>query len=170
MTDKIRKIIPVGIKAETEIWIFLSALALGICRALLFFQAYMREYNRLFDIEFGERILQPSRTMADFYEITDGVFDGFITAIFGFICLILIHYGYHYKDSKSIYTMKRLSDKHELHIRCFTLPLIGIAVSILMTASLLLLFYHYYMTKTPAECLSPDQWERIWTAILYGGK
>ena len=57
MTNKIRKIIPVGIKVETEIWIFFSALALGICRALLFFQAYIREYNRLFDIEYGKRVL-----------------------------------------------------------------------------------------------------------------
>lgn len=170
MTNKIRKIIPVGIKVETEIWIFFSALAVGICRALLFFQAYIREYNRLFDIEYGKRVLIKSRMMRDFFEILDGTFDGFIIAIFAFICLIMFHYGYHYKDSRSIYTMKRLPNKFELHIRCFTVPVIGITVSIVISALLLVLFYLYYISKTPAECLLPDQWERLLTAILNGGK
>ena len=170
MTDKIKKIIPVGIKAETEIWIFFSALAVGICRALLFFQAYFREYNRLFNIEYGKRVLIKGRMMLDFYEILEGTFNGFVIAIFGFICLIIFHYGYHYKDSKSIYTMKRLPNKYELHIRCFTFPVIGIITSIVISAILLVLFYLYYITKTPDECLIPDQWERLFTAILNGGK
>lgn len=169
MTDKIRKIIPVGIKAETEIWIFASALAAGICRALLFFQAYSREYNRLFEIEYGKRVLINGRMMTDFYDVLDGTFDGFFIGIFAFICLIFLHYGYHHKDSKSIYTMKRLPDKYELHKRCFTVPVIGIITSIILALSLLLIFYYYYMAKTPAECLFSDQWERLWTAILYGG-
>ncbi len=170
MTDNLRKIIPVGFKAESEIWIFFSAIAVGICRALLFFQAYMREYNRLFDIEYGKRVLIESRTMADFCEIIDGVFDGFIIAIFVFAFLIVYHYAYHYRDSKSIYTMKRLQNKYELHIRCFTVPVIGIALSVIISITLMLLFYRFYMTKTPAECLFPDQWERLWTEIVYGGK
>ncbi len=170
MTDKIRKIIPVGFKAETEIWIFISAIAVGICRALLFFQAYMREYNRLFDIEYGQRVLKIGRKMTEFYEIIDGTFDGFAIAVFAFIVLILYHYIYHYRDSKSIYTMKRLPDKNELHIRCISVPLAGITLSVILSVSLMLIFYRYYMTKTPAECLFPDQWERLWTQILYGGK
>ena len=108
--------------------------------------------------------------MRDFFEILDGTFDGFIIAIFAFICLIMFHYGYHYKDSRSIYTMKRLPNKYELHIRCFTVPVIGITVSIVISALLLVLFYLYYISKTPAECLHPDQWERLFTAILNGGK
>lgn len=169
MTKRIRKIIPVGIKAETEIWIFACAIAVGLCRALLFFQAYSREYNRLFHIEYGKKVLIEGRTMADFYVVLKGTFNGFIVAIFIFICLIILHYGYHYKDSKSIYTMKRLPDRYELHKRCFTVPLIGIVVSIILITALLLLFYNYYMIKTPADCLFPNQWERLWTAILYGG-
>ncbi len=170
MTDKSRKIIPVGFKKESEIWIFSSALAVGICRALLFFQVYYIEYNRLFEIEFDKKTLIPNAKMTDFYLIIDGVFDGFIIAAFIFIFLACYHYIYHGRDSKSIYTMKRLPNKYELHIRCLTVPLIGIVLCAVLSAALLVLFYHYYMSNTPAECLFPDQWERLWTEILYGGK
>lgn len=170
MTDKIRKIIPVGIRPESEIWMFLSPFAIGIFRALFFFQVYAREYNRLFEIEHGKIVLIESRTMADFAVIIDGVFDGFFIAVFVFFFLTVYHYAYHYRDSKSIYTMKRLPNKYELHIRCITVPAIGVILTVITTGFLLVIFYYYYMTKTPAECLFPDQWERLWTAILYGGK
>lgn len=170
MTDKIKKIIPVGIKSETEIWLFLSAIAVGIIRASLFFMTYMREYNSLFAFEGGKKLLINSKFMPDFHIIVNGSFNGFLIAIFLFLFLIIYHYSYHYKDSKSIYTMKRLPNKSELHIRCLTVPIIGITMSLIISVCLLLLFFHYYMTKTPSESLFPDQWERLWTAILYGGK
>ncbi len=170
MTAELKKIIPVGFNLKSEIWIFASALAVGICRALLFFQVYLNEYNRLFEIEFDKRVLITGRKMSDLYEITDGVFDGFIIAIFIFVFLACYHYIYHGRDSKSIYTMKRLPNKYELHRRCLAAPLIGITLCIILSLTFLLIFYHYYMTKTPAECLFPDQWERLWTDILYGGK
>lgn len=169
MTDRIRQIIPVGFKAETEIWIFITAEAIGIIRALLFFYEYRIKYNSLFEIIYGERVLNATEDMPDFYEILKGCFNGFVIAAFIFISLLLYHYIYHHKDSKSIYTMKRLPDKNELHIRCLTIPLTGIVLSILLSVCLLLLFYYYYITKTPAECLLPDQWEKLWTQLLKGG-
>ncbi len=170
MTNKIRKFIPVGIKSENEAWIFLSLISVGTARALLFFYNYKIQYNNLFEFVYGEKILRPTTRIADFYEIINGCFDGFIVAFFAFICLTIYHYAYHYKDSKSIYTMKRLPRRSELHIRCLTVPLAGIIFCLILASCLLLIFYNFYITKTPPECLYPDQWERLWTEILYGGK
>lgn len=170
MTNKIRNRIPVGFKADSEIWIFISAIIIGIIRSLLFFYVYTVDYNSLFEFVNGEKILISGSYMTYFYEIIDGCFNGFLIAIFIFIFLIFYHYMYHFKDSKSIYTMKRLPNKSELHIRCLSVPLTGIALSAALSIGLLLAFYFYYMAKTPPECLYPDQWEKLLTKIIYGGK
>ncbi len=171
MKNKIKKIIPVGIKPETEIWIFSSSLfALGIIYSVISYASfYSYWYNNLFNFQGGKRVLISGRMMPDFHEIIDGCFNGFVIAIFIFIFLIVYHYGYHYKDSKSIYTMKRLPNKSELHIRCLAVPVIGIILCLVFALCLILIFYYYYMAKTPTECLFPDQWERLWTNIIYGG-
>lgn len=153
MTDKIHKIIPVGIKAENEIWLFASMLLLGIVRAMTFFIVYSTAYYSLFEARDGELYLIEGRYMKPFEEIINGCFDGFVIGCFVFFFLIIYHYGYHYKDSKSIYTMKRLPNKSELHIRCLSLPIIGIISSLLLSFLLLIIFNIYYNTKTPPQCI-----------------
>lgn len=170
MTDKIKKIIPVGINPQTEKFILIASFALSVCRALLFYLNYLNSYNYLFEFRDGQRILNEAKRMPYFCTLTEGCFDGFVISLFIFIFMIFIHYGYHYKDSKSIYTMKRLPQKSELHIRCLTVPLISIILCITLSFILILLFYHHYMTMTPPECLHPEnQWTMFWVNMIYGG-
>ncbi len=170
MTDKFKKIIPIGVKPQTEMYIVTASFLLSVCRALLFYLNYNYWYNSLFEFRNGQKILIAGKAMAYFHTVADRCFDGFIISFFIFLFLIFFHYGYHYKDSKSIYTMKRLPDKNELHIRCLTLPVICILVSIALSFLLLLLFYHHYITVTPPECLPPDQWKMFWTHLIYKGE
>ncbi len=170
MTDKIKKIIPVGMNANTEIFILISSFALSVCRALFFYLNYRSSYNYLFEFRDGQKILNEAKTMRDFCTITEGCFDGFVISLFIFIFMIFFHYGYHYKDSKSIYTMKRLPQKKELHIRCITLPSVSIMLCITLSVLLISLFYHHYMTMTPTECMpSGNQWQMFWVNMIYGG-
>lgn len=170
MTDKIKRIIPVGISPKTEKLIIIVSFLLSIFRALVFYLNYQNSYNYLFEFRDGQRILNETKMMPDFCTITVGCFNGFVISLFIFVFMIIIHYGYHYKDSKSIYTMKRLPQKYELHIRCLSLPFISIILCITLFFILLLLFYHHYMTMTPPECLHPEnQWKMFWVNMIYGG-
>lgn len=59
----------------------------------------------------------------------------------------------HRKDTKSIYLMRRLPDKWELHRRCWGRPLIWVGRSVLLAEAILLFFFVVYLVFTPKECL-----------------
>lgn len=85
-----------------------------------------------------------------------------LLAVIYFVLFTAMHYAYHYGATKSVYTMRRLPDRFELHRRCLTLPL-AFALGILAFGFLLLLInYWVYMRFTPAECIAPGQWTKIW--------
>ena len=170
MTDKIKRFIPVGINPKAEKLLVIVSFIVSVLRALYFYINFNSAYSYLFEFRNGQHILNKTKVMRYFCTLTPGCFDGFIISVFIFAFMIFVHYGYHYKDSKSVYTMKRLPQKNELHIRCLTLPLICIAVCIILSFLLLLLFYHHYMTVTPPECMPPDnQWKMFWVNLIYGG-
>lgn len=170
MTDKIRKIIPVGYKPERELWISGSVIIMAVLRSLLYFLSYYSAYNALFNVYGGKKILIENAAMPDFCDIIDdGFFDVFKVAVFIFLAMIAVNYGYHLRDSKSIYTMRRLPDKYELHVRCIALPAISVMLCAFLSFALLMVFYSHYMTATPDELILPAQWEKLWDYIIYGG-
>ena len=67
------------------------------------------------------------------------------------------HYNYHYQGSKSIYMMKRLPKKSELWRRCLVLPVTLALTSEAAAMILRLLFFAYYMIRTPVVFLAPGQ-------------
>ena len=74
----------------------------------------------------------------------------------------VFHYRYHSQGSKSIYLMKHLPDRMELHRRCLTLPVAGLVICGLTAFLTIVLCYGIYVYFTPKECLSPHQWEMFW--------
>ena len=170
MTHKIKKFIPVGIKPETELWIYGSGIALSVLSSLFYFVTYYGSYNAMFNYYGNKKVLIEGASMPDFWSLIDGgVFDVFKIWIFAFLAMIAVHYGYHYRESKSIYTMRRLPNKYELHIRCTALPLSATAVSLILSFILLIIYYVHYMTVTPDELLLPSQWEKLMDYIIHGG-
>ncbi|MFR8267820.1 MAG: hypothetical protein ACLVC5_09315, partial [Clostridia bacterium] len=73
------------------------------------------------------------------------------------------HYGYHFRGSKSIYTMRRLPSKHPLARRCLTVPVLGAAAAALSALLLICLYYLLYIAVTPEQCLVPGQWQKFWS-------
>ena len=118
--------------------------------------------DKLYHKNGSNRTLIPGAIMPDFTEILDRSLWGFLVAIIAALALIGVHYACHYQDSKSIYTMRRLPNRWELHRRCLTLPLYFAAVCAVLAALLLVLYFVLYMLATPAQCLTPDQWQKIW--------
>jgi amino acid transporter len=104
--------------------------------------------------------------MTDFYAILGGALYGFLILALCMPALILYHYAYHYQGSKNIYLMRRLPNRWELHKRCVTLPLLAALICLLSVLVLLCIYLGIYMTATPRECLTPGQWQKIWSVLL----
>lgn len=66
---------------------------------------------------------------------------------------VLSAYRYHKRDTMSIYLMRRLPDKWDLHRRCWGMPVILTIGSFLLMGAVLGLYYLVYLLLTPAGCL-----------------
>jgi len=85
------------------------------------------------------------------------------SSIFIIICIVMIirNYAFYYKDSKSIYLMKRLPNPAELHVRSLVLPLTAILINIAATGLFMYLYYLYY-----ANLFSINRYFSILEALL----
>ena len=101
--------------------------------------------------------------MIDFVEILGEGLLGFLIVSALMIAAAVMHYVYHFYESKSIYTMRRLPSRWELHRRCLTLPAVGLVISAITAMIFLVVFYAIYMNMTPDVCLTPGQWQKIWS-------
>ncbi len=158
MNKAFSKLIPVGISVKKEAVGILTAMIFSFLHSLSYFASYYNSYHNLYEYYDDKRILISGRKMTDFYILIEGSFKGFYVTAFLLVVLIIYHYAYHYKDSKSIYTMKRLPKKYELHKRCLTVPVICILLCKLFSVILIFIYFRHYICATPPECLVDGQW------------
>ncbi len=167
------KLAPCGFELKYELRLFLWGMVVSILYGNLFF---IRLYNTWYELfeqgwEDGKWVTKGVREgaiMRNFPELLDKALFGFLIVAICMMVFIIIHYGFHYQGSKSIYLMKRLPDKWELHRRCITLPLVGIGICLITAFLLLLLYYAVYMIVTPPECIIENQWQKLWTTWMGG--
>lgn len=157
---------PPGLNLKSEKQFFTAGMVFAVIYAVLFFGRYENALSRLYRYEFGRRVLLPGAVMPDFITLLDRYWAGFAVLAVCMLALMVYHYVYHWQGSKSIYLMRRLPNRGELHRRCLVLPLLAILLCILAAIILLLLFYGVYMAFTPNECLMPHQWQKLWSVIL----
>ena len=92
--------------------------------------------------------------MLPFAELLSGKLNMFYLLSAAMIVVIILNYAYHRQGSKSVYMMKRLPNRLEMHKRCITLPLVGVLLAIITAGVLcLLLYYGIYIRQTPVQCL-----------------
>ena len=84
-------------------------------------------------------------SMADFYKVLGNALFWFPIVILIMLAAIIMHYAHHHSGSKSIYTMRRLPDRWELHRRCIAAPAVSVLISIGVAALLFFIFYGVYM-------------------------
>lgn len=154
---------PAGMGIKEEKNIFIIAMAASIMASLSIFSTrYMDCYEGLYWKNGAERTIIPEAIMPDFVEILGESFIGFKIVVALMIAAVVTHYAYHFEESKSIYTMRRLPSVWELHRRCLTLPVCGIIISLVTALALLLIYYDVYMAVTPEICITPGQWQKLW--------
>ena len=158
---------PPGLSLEsmknTYIWCVLFSFG-GL---LWFVMRFFYHKDKLFEEnQLGERFLREGAVMADF----DAVLGlSFVWCALGAMVLaayIVYFYCSYHSGSKSIYTMRRLPDRWEIHRRSIPLPLLAAASIVVLRAVLVLICFAAYMGWTPDQCLPNDQWTILWREII----
>ena len=104
--------------------------------------------------------------MPDFVSILGGCLWGFYLTALVMLAFILVNYTYYRRGTKSIYTMRRLPSRREIHKRSLPLPLLAAITVMVLAFIVLMIYYAIYMCATPEQCLRPDQWAKLWREIL----
>lgn len=158
---------PPGANWRTELKLLFWGLGLGFLFSLSFLAQFISERNSLFVWNGIERVLRQGVYMPDFVRVLGVSLMGFQLQVVMFMLgLAAGHYAAHWQGSKSIYLMRRLPSRWELHRRCLTLPAAGAFAGLLAAFLLLFVYYGVYMAFTPAPCLTPDQWTKLWHAWI----
>lgn len=122
----------------------------------------MDSFSSLFRTIRGNKVLRDGAIMPDFAELMKFALIGFLVIAVVMVVFIVYNYAYHRQGSKSIYLMRRLPNRLELHKRCIALPAAAVLLCIVAAFIMLCIYYWIYMAITPEECLTPGQWQKIW--------
>lgn len=165
---KLDRMVPPGFAWGTELkWL---GTGLGLCvalNAILFFGRYWNDVEQMYvtDWSGGEtkRVLRAGANLSSFSSVMRGTMVGFSLLMLVILLLTVYHYLYYYRDSKSIYVMKRLPNRFELHRRSLSLPLVSVGVCLLAVFLLIVIEFGLYYLMAPAGCeISPNQWASFW--------
>lgn len=166
MKLELLRLSPPGYKLRQEGAVFIWGLVSALIYSFGFLWRYCDARNGLYNYLGGKKTLLPDAVMPDMIELLGSALAGFFVLALCMLAMIIFRYAYHRQGSKSIYLMRRLPSKAELHRRCLVLPILAALACLLLAAAVLLGFYGIYMTATPKECLMPDQWQKIWSVLL----
>lgn len=158
---------PPGADLRPQWRVFFLGTGLSFLYSLGFIFRCFDAWNELYVYQAStdSRVLRAGAFMPDFFQLLDGAMLGFGLLALIMLGFCMVYYAYHRQESRSIYLMRRLPNRWELHRRCLSLPLLGAAASILAAALLVVVYYGIYRLVTPAQCFRPGQWEMIWRML-----
>lgn len=154
--------VPPGLNARRELGWLRGGLVGALVWSLPFVISLLGSLPGLYHLVGGRRVPDPSAAAPDFAELMEGRLLVFGIVALAFLAVSLYHYAYHWQGSRSIYTMRRLPDRWELHRRCLTLPVLGALACVLAAFLVLALYFGIYMATVPDVCRAPGQWQRLW--------
>lgn len=144
---------PPGTDIRRTVQVFLIALAAAVLLSGSFLTRYRRAYNALFHWIGQDKVLVPDALMQDFNILLGNCFWAFPLLMLCLLALVVWNYLSYRQGSMSIYLMRRLPDRSLLHHQCWTLPLLGMAICILVCLGLLYIYHLIYLNCTPVQCL-----------------
>lgn len=161
-TDFLKKLVPPGMEYKPELKFYITGLVCAGLFSFSFLIRYIDARYALYNHEGYKSVLIDGVKIADFRELLGIALAGFAFVAVCMLGFIVYHYLYYRQGSKSIYLMKRLPDKFELHKRAIALPLLAILGCLVAALILMLLYFALYMLATPKQCLLPNQWQKLW--------
>ena len=146
-------------------WYFGGLIFIGVW-SLGFLFRFSTAYHNLYYTSGSIRYLRSQAIMPEFTDLLGGSLRAVFVIVLVLLVCIVMNYASFRQGSKSIYLMKRLPSRWELHRRCILLPALGIVGSLVMGFTLLMIYFAIYMLVTPDRCLPPDQWQKLWSVLL----
>ncbi len=162
MEDYFVKNLPPGMSPAEERRFVKIGLALSGGISLLDLIVYFNELYNLYHFRAGKLVLDVTREMTDFAEVFRRFPIGFSILAVCMLGFVIYHYAYYHRGSKSIYLMKRLPNRWEIHRRAWSYPLFVIGLCAICVFVLFWLFFGLYLWITPNACLVPGQLYRLW--------
>ncbi|MBR5667290.1 MAG: hypothetical protein IKW95_06355 [Lachnospiraceae bacterium] len=151
------KIVPPGISGLMEIGISIILLLLLFLYSRLFYtnlgaaerayKDYLFSFSRRKGVIYG--VARPFST--DINTCIKGCFAVFPMVMVWCFMIGFLNYATFHKPTKSIYLMKRLRNRSELHIRCLTVPVACALIAIIMLVILLAIYVHEFQTAPLGE-------------------
>lgn len=177
----VSRIVPPGMNWESEVqWIRWGLICAVVFGMMVFLIRCTNAVSGLYEYRWvvtgdGNQyqstglVLKEGALMPPVSSILAGTRVGF--ALVGLILVILTvyHYRYYTQGSKSIYVMKRLPSRWELHRRSLTLPSIAIGIGLILMVVVAVMQFGLYLLMTPKGCLPEGQWSDLWMWMIGGG-
>ncbi|MDE6924287.1 MAG: hypothetical protein K2P59_03360 [Acetatifactor sp.] len=129
-------------------------LGLGMALSLHFFVSLREAVEELYYMDrIRGRIPKPGVTAVPFLELVWG-YAGLFLPLYLFLAgMMVYHYLYYYRETKSIYLMRRLPLRGVLWKSCVQIPLLGMGAGAVAMLMLFLLYYGSYLLLVPAEAI-----------------
>ena len=156
---------PMGARVDSQFVTFCVLAGFAMGYSLLYFLRFSNYLDWLYERRGAVKVLMEGVFMVDFIVVLEDALTWFWGAAVCCLLAIPFNYAHHYKDTKSIYTMRRLPKRWELHRRCLTLPVAGAVILLILSFLMLVLYFWHYMAVVPDVCLTPNQWNKIWSVL-----
>lgn len=154
---------PPGFDLRFELQFFLTGLAAAALYSALYLVRLTAALDCLFAFnDKNARILLPDAEMPPFAGLLGDSLSWFAILMLAAAAFAIWHYAYHRIGSRSIYLMRRLPDRLELHRRCLTLPALELAACAVCAILLFWLYYGLYVLLVPEEVYISGQLALLW--------
>ncbi len=143
--------------AKIRAWYF---VLLGACACAMFIQfisTWNVAHNNLYEWTASGRVMRAGAMLPSFLVLIWNTHRWFLAVVAYLVFELIENYVCYYRGSKSIYVMKRLPSRMEIHKRAWSLPVIGLIGVGIMIALTMLLCLLIYLLCSPARCL-PEHW------------
>ena len=152
---KLEKNYPPGYEYRWELAITAGLTLIAVCFSMYFFIRLGRAVFGLsyYDPATAARLLRPDATIEPFHRIVRGSWQVFWLPALSQAAMVVSHYCYYYRNTHSIYLMRRLPERGLLVRSCLAAPLLCLGMLALVMAILWLLYLGCYFLAVPAQCL-----------------
>ncbi len=154
MIDFFKRNAPPGIDLKQEFRVFFIGNLCSVAVSFFaFLDRYLDERRQLFTYVNGVRQQIDGAIMVPFRSLINFCFTVFFFVACFMLGYIIYHYAYYRQGSMSLYLMKRLPKRSELHRRAFTVPCLAVLATFGIALAAILFYYIIYFLATPKACL-----------------
>lgn len=152
--DKLEKCYPPGYAYRWELAVTTGLILAAVCFSLRFLARLDNAVSGLYYYDSTAALqLVPNVTMEPFHRLVRGSWQFFWLPALSQGAMAVSHYCYYYRDTRSIYLMRRLPQKKPLPRSCLAAPLLCLGLTTLVMAVLCLFYLGCYFLAVPPQCL-----------------